>query len=263
MILDDIVAHKKIEVERLKTYTPLDRLMNKIEQAKPIRDFAAALAQREGVGGIRIIAEVKKASPSKGIIREGYFYPYEIARLYQIAGAAAISVVTEEKFFQGSLDFLVPIKAHLKLPVLRKDFIFDDYQIYESRAAGADAVLLIVAMLTPARLTELMALISSLGMASLVEVHDEEEMKIALDAGARIIGVNNRDLKTFKTDIATTVRLAPLVPEDKILVSESGINTFDDVAVLRKSGVNAFLVGEALMREKDPGVKLKELRGLK
>lgn len=259
-ILEDILDHKRKDIERLKSYIPIDRLKEKIEVSKSLRDFPRAISE-DGSGGIKIIAEIKKASPSKGVIRE-HFMPYEMAREYRIGGAIALSVLTEEKYFMGRLDYLVSIKIYSNIPVLRKDFIFDDYQIWESRAAGADAILLIVAILGKQQLADLMGRSAEFGMATLVEVHNEDEMETALDAGARIIGINNRDLKTFKTDLETTVRLAPYVPEDRILVSESGISSFDDIVKLRKNGVNAFLIGEALIKERELAKKLKELRGV-
>ncbi|MBI5826368.1 MAG: indole-3-glycerol phosphate synthase TrpC [Deltaproteobacteria bacterium] len=262
MILDDIVKSKKEEVARLKIYKDLEGLKERISRDfRPPRDLEAALAYRSGPKYIRIIAEVKKASPSKGVIREA-FMPNDIARIYQANGAAAVSIVTEEKYFQGRLDYLTTIKHNLKIPVLRKDFIFDEYQVYESRAACADAILLIAAILGKEALKGLLELTENLGMSALVEVHDEKDLEAALVAGAKIIGVNNRDLKTFETDIGTTRRLVPLVPKDRILVSESGINTLEDILSLRQDGVDAFLIGEALMREEDIGKKLKELRGI-
>lgn len=263
MILDDIIEAKKLTVEVAKEEYPLEGLKDRLKTFPPTRDFEAAISYREGgKDRIRIIAEVKRASPSKGMIRE-YFVPAEIARGYFESGAAAISIITEEKFFKGKLEYLSGLRWNMRVPLLRKDFIFDDYQVYESRVAGADALLLIVAVLGKERLRELLELTYRLGMSALVEVHDEAELETALDAGARIIGVNNRDLKTFKTDINTTIRLAPYVPRDRVLVSESGINTHEDILKLREWGVEAFLIGEALMREENFRKKLKELRGEK
>jgi indole-3-glycerol phosphate synthase len=269
-MLDEIIEHKRQEIEQLKADPYFEIIERGFKQRAaagyPARDFAAAISHSmPGSNGqeIRIIAEVKKASPSKGVIRED-FKPLAIAREYEAAGAAAVSVLTDEKYFQGSLEHLKLIKKDLILPVLRKDFIVDSYQIYESRDAGADAVLLIAAAL-PALgangLQGLLNLTASLGMAALVEVHDEAELETALKSGARIIGINNRDLKTLQVDINTTIRLAPLVPDDRIIVSESGIKSHDDIVRLKEAGVAAFLIGEALMMEKDPGKKLKELRG--
>lgn len=264
MILDDIVKAKREGLDHIAAYkdTYLEKFKEKIGWIDPPRDFAGALAPQTGPWDIRIIAETKKASPSKGVIREPY-YPMVLAHAYQSAGAAAVSVLTEERFFLGSLDQLTSIKANLKIPVLRKDFILEEYQVWESRAAGADAVLLIAAILDDSTLKALVELTVELGMDPLVEVHDEGELDRALKTDARLIGINNRDLKTFTTDINTTVRLAAKVPEDRILVTESGINTMDDVATLRQAGSDAFLIGEALLREEDVAAKLRELRGVR
>lgn len=263
MILDDIIESKKKSLEVAMEEYPLEGLMERLKTFPQARDFERAIAYREGgKDRIRIIAEVKRASPSKGMIRE-YFVPAEIARGYFESGAAAISVITEEQFFKGKLEYLSGLRWNMRIPLLRKDFIFEEYQVYESRVAGADALLLIVAVLGKERLKELLKLTYQLGMSALVEVHDEAELEAALDAGSRIIGINNRDLKTFKTDINTTIRLAPYVPKDRVLVSESGINTHEDILKLREWGVEAFLIGEALMREENFRKKLKELRGEK
>lgn len=263
MILDEIIESKKQSIAISKEEHPLEGLMKLIPMLPPARDFKTAIAYGDGKKDrIRIIAEIKRASPSKGMIRE-YFVPSEIARGYFEAGAAAISIITEEKYFMGKLEYLSGLRGNMRVPLLRKDFIFDDYQIYESRVSGADALLLIVAVLGKERLKELLDLTHSLGMVALVEVHDEAETEIALEVGAKIIGVNNRDLKTFKTDISTTMRLAPYIPKDRVLVSESGINTHEDILKLREWGVEAFLIGEALMREENFRKKLKELRGEK
>lgn len=261
MILDDIIAAKKEAIERQKVKFTQEYLREKCERAAAIRDFTHAVSIKGGQNEIRIIAEVKKASPSKGVIRPVY-YPYEVAKEYAVAGAAAISVLTEEKYFMGELEHLVAIKNQLKLPVLRKDFIIDPYQVYETRSAGADAILLIVAILDEARLVEFMEISKTLGMATLVEVHDEAELKIALNVGAKIIGINNRNLKTMEVNLETTLKLAADVPGDRILVSESGINSFEDILNLRDAGVEAFLIGETMLKEEYPGRKLKELRGI-
>ena len=207
-----------------------------------------------------MIAEVKKASPSRGLIRAD-FDPAEIAAAYEEAGASAISVLTDEKNFQGRLEYLEAVHRAVSLPVLQKDFIIDPYQVYEARAALADAILLIVAALCREELTEFMALAEELGMASLVEVHTSEELDVALEVGAKVIGINNRNLQTFETKLETTLELAPKIPSDRILVSESGIFTRADVERLMAAGVDAVLVGEALMREPDPGTKVRELLG--
>ncbi|MBI5491754.1 MAG: indole-3-glycerol phosphate synthase TrpC [Deltaproteobacteria bacterium] len=258
MILDKILENKRQELEVSKKYASLKFLNDKIARSKPLRDFTGAISTKGGPEAIRIIAEVKKASPSKGVIKADY-YPFEIARMYQLNGAVAVSVLTEEKFFKGHIDHLTSIKINLKLPVLRKDFIFDEYQVIESRAAGADAILLIAAIVEQDGLKRLIDLTYSLGMAALVEVHDEDDLKKAAKAGARIIGINNRDLKTFEVDTKTTERLAPLAPKEAVIVSESGISTHQDIVRLKGAGASAFLIGEALMREENIGAKLKEL----
>jgi indole-3-glycerol phosphate synthase len=255
MILDTIVAHKKEELAQSMRARPLAALREAIEALDWPRGFAEALCAGSG---IRIIAEVKKASPSKGVIRE-QFDPVAIACEYEASGAAAVSVLTETRYFQGSPEHLSAIKQRIAIPVLRKDFLFDAYQIYESRAMGADALLLIAAMLEKNMLEALLHLTRQLSMEALVEVHTREELGVALDSGARIIGINNRNLQTFKTDIATTLELAADIPDDRILVSESGIATAADIARLKQAGVDAFLIGESLMREQSPGTKLREL----
>ncbi len=260
MILDEIVRARAAELSRQKERLSVDGLKRGLASAMPVRDFGAALAGKGRADDTRVIAEVKKASPSKGVIRED-FDPLGLAREYEANGAAAISVLTEERYFQGSIEHLRLIKEGAGLPVLRKDFIIDEYQVYEARGAGADAVLLIAAILDEKALRNLLWLAEALGMAALVEVHDEEELEKALKAGAGIIGVNNRDLKTFKVDISATTRLAPLVPKDKVLVSESGIGERADILLLQKAGVSAFLIGEALLKEKDAGKKLRGLLG--
>jgi indole-3-glycerol phosphate synthase len=223
----------------------------------PPLDFAAGLRGDK----VRLIAEVKKASPSKGIICPD-FNPVNIAKIYAANGAAAISVLTEPKYFQGSPDYLRDIKNALvakPLPLLRKDFIFDPYQVYEAWAYGADCLLLIVAMLSPAQLSELLQLSQQLGMMNLVEVHNAAELEIALKSGAPIIGINNRDLNTFKIDMKTTSTLLPLIPADRLVVSESGVKTRRDMDKLKEWGVNAALIGEALMTSPDIAAKMKEL----
>ncbi len=258
-ILDRIVADNRAALEERKRRLPLAGLKAMAEEQPPALDFAAALRG----DGVSIIAEVKRASPSKGVIRQD-FNPAEIARAYAEGGAAAISVLTEPRYFQGSLDYLRDIKSALsgrQIPLLRKDFITDPYQVFEARAYGADALLLIAAILRPEQLDALLRLSHELGMRCLVEVHDEAELSIALGCGAGIIGINNRDLKTFRADISTTERLRPLVPPGKITVSESGIKDRADIERLGKAGVDAVLVGEALMSAPDIAAKLKELRG--
>lgn len=260
MILDKILADKYLEVEERKPSLSLHELMDAASCAAPPRDFTQALSSSKS-GNIRLLAEVKKASPSKGLIRPD-FDPVAIAKTYEASGASAISVLTDEKYFQGHADYLKAVRAAVSLPVLRKDFIVDPYQIYEARAWSADAILLIVAALSKDRLSEYMALAASLGMASLVEVHTDQELDTALDINAIIIGVNNRNLQTFETSLDTTIDLASRIPSGKVIVSESGIFSRDDVEYLMSAGVDAILVGESLMREPDPGVKVKELLGI-
>ena len=257
MILDTIVAHKRIELEDDKQRMPLNTLKRKVQDLPPTRDFRAALSTPNRVD---LIAEVKKKSPSKGIIRED-FDPVGIARTYAENGASAISVLTDREFFAGELAYLNAIREAVTLPLLRKDFTIDPYHIYQARLAGADAILLIVSLLTVAQLREFTEIGRSLGLASLVEVHTEEELELALTGGAEIVGINNRDLKTFHTDIATTFRLRASIPTDKVIVSESGINTHKDVTKLKAAGINAILVGESLMRSPNIGDKVRELLG--
>ena len=257
MILEKIVADNQSELEARKRSFPLAALQRvALEQPTPL-DFASALRGER----VQLIAEVKKASPSEGIIRPD-FNPVEIAQTYASNGAAAISVLTEAKYFQGSLNHLRDIREALgdrRLPLLRKDFICDPYQVYESRAYGADSLLLIVAMLTPEKLEELFGLSQQLGMDCLVEVHNEAELEIALNSEAGVIGINNRDLSTFNVDLTTTERLRPLIPKDRIVVSESGINNRADLEKLKGWGVDAVLVGEALMSASSIATKMKEL----
>jgi len=257
MALREILKEKKEALEKIRKGSEYVKLLEdmaaRAEAAPPPLDFYGALSGPS----LSIIAEVKKASPSKGVIRED-FDPLQMALAYESSGAAAISVLTEEKFFLGKLDYIRLIKGRVKIPVLRKDFILDELEVYESRALGADAILLITAILEEDRLAEFITLTKKLSMRPLVEVHNKEELQTAISAGARLLGINNRDLKTFKTDIATTRALVPLVPAGHVIVSESGINTVDDIRGLMECGVSAFLIGEALAREKDVGLKLRE-----
>lgn len=257
-VLDEIITHKRQELARLKSEQPPAELRARLADAPQARDFAAALAGP----AVAVIAEIKRASPSAGTIREGSFEPARIAAEYQAAGAAALSVLTDERFFQGSLDHLRQARDATSLPALRKDFIIDEYQVHESRAAGADAVLLIVAALEPPQLEGFIALAAELGLAALVEVHDQGELSVALDAGAQVVGVNNRDLTTFEVDLGVTERLAAMVPEDRLVVGESGIGSRADVERLARAGVNAVLVGTALMRAHSPGDALRALTGV-
>ena len=257
LILDTIVAHKREELKRDKGKTPHQTLKNRIPDLAPTRDFKAALAEP---GAVNLIAEVKRKSPSKGIIRED-FDLLEIAKTYAGSGASAISVLTDQQFFGGDLSYLSTIRNAVDLPVLRKDFTIDEYHIYQARVAGADAVLLIVAILSPEQLREFMGVAKHLNLAALVEVHTQTELDIALDVGADIIGINNRDLKTFHTDIATSFQLRTSIPDDKIVVSESGIYTREDVIRLGAADMDAILVGESLMRSADIGGKVRALLG--
>ncbi len=257
MILDQIVADKLPELEASQRSLPLAELQRVALEQLPPLDFASALRGDR----VQLIAEVKKASPSRGIIRSD-FNPVEIAQTYANNGASAISVLTESKYFQGSLNHLKSIREALgdkRLPLLRKDFILDPYQVYESRAYGADSLLLIIAILTPEKLETLLKLSHELGMACLVEVHNGAELEIALGSQARIIGINNRDLSTFTVDLTTTKRLRPLIPQDRIVVSESGIKDHSDMEKLSKWGVDAVLIGESLMSAANIAAKMKEL----
>ncbi len=252
-ILDKIVGDKREALNLAKNRTPLTALKQRIAQQKPM-DFGAALRGKS----VKLIAEVKKASPSKGILCPD-FNPAQLAQTYEKYGAAAISVLTEEKHFQGKLDYLVEIRERVNIPILRKDFIFDEYQIYESAAYGADAILLIAAILTDKLLASYLALAASLNLHCLVEVHNEEELFKAMLASAEIIGINNRDLNTFNVDTNTTRRLKMLIPSENIVVSESGISSRDDMKKMKECKVNAVLVGEALVTAKDIPAKMKEL----
>jgi indole-3-glycerol phosphate synthase len=257
MILDEILQSKQNELKIARRRTPLEEIKKlALEQAEPL-DLAVRLKNDQ----IQLIAEVKKASPSRGIICQD-FDPLKIAKIYAENRAAAISVLTETKYFQGSLNYLLNINTALgsnRPPLLRKDFIFDSYQIYESRAFGADAILLIMAILDFDRLTQFLDISHSLQMKCLVEVHNEKELDLALKSEANIIGINNRDLQTFKTDINTTARLITLIPKDKIIVSESGIKNRSDMEKLKTWGVNAALVGESLIASNDIAEKIREL----
>ena len=257
MILDTIIAHKQQELQIEEEQVPLATLKSKLANLPPTKDFRAAIAQSDN---INLIAEVKKKSPSKGIIRED-FDPIQIAETYAKNGAAAISVLTDVRFFDGRLDYLSSIRQIVDVPLLRKDFTIDPYHIYQARVAGADAILLIVAALTKDQLREFMDIAESLSLASLVEVHTDTELEIALDVGAEIVGINNRDLRTFHTDLATTFSLREFLPTGKVVVSESGIYTRADVESLREAGVNAILVGESLMRSPDIGEQVRKLIG--
>jgi indole-3-glycerol phosphate synthase len=263
-ILDQIVGARRAAVERRKGLIPLVVLRHTVEKGatdkKPgaARDFAAALAAAQS--GMRIIAELKKASPSAGPLRADY-QPGELAAALEQAGARALSVLTEEEFFQGALEHLKAARSRTRLPVLRKDFIFDPWQVWETRAAGADSFLLLAAILSDSLLGELVALGRELGMEPLVEVHTREELSRAVAAGARIIGVNNRDLRTFDQRLETSLELAEFLPDEIVAVSESGLHSREALEKLSRAGFDAFLVGEHLMTASDPGAALRALIG--
>ena len=257
-ILDDIVSAKRLELEHQKTELPLSALEERIAaQSPPLNLSSTLLGDR-----VRLIAEVKKSSPSRGLLCAN-FDAISLAKTYVENGASAISVLTDSHF-EGTLEHLSAVKQAVlpsNTPVLRKDFIFDPYQVYEARAAGADALLLIVAILSPSQLKELLAVSGELWVQCLVEVHNEAELKVAVEAGAEIIGINNRNLHTFNTDLSVTERLAPKVPPGKVIVSESGINAPEHINQLSRLKVNAALVGEALLTSPDVGAKVRQLLG--
>ncbi len=257
-ILQTILTRKTEEVAARRKRVSLETLRDAAGAADPPRGFLAALRGRVAAGQAAVIAEIKKASPSKGVLRE-LFEPAAIARSYERGGASCLSVLTDVDFFQGHDEYLRQARAACALPVLRKDFVIEPYQVFEARALGADCILLIVAALDGAKLGELLSLARELGLDALVEVHDAAEMRRALATPARLIGVNNRNLRTFETRLETTLDLVPGFPAERLLVTESGIHTREDVAVMRERGVHAFLVGEAFMRADEPGVKLAEL----
>ena len=259
-ILDKIVAVKHQEVAAAKKRKPLDVVRADAESRVLTRDFVGALRAKIAAGLPAVIAEVKKASPSKGVLR-AEFIPADIAQSYAEYGAGCLSVLTDVQFFQGSVDYLKQARASCQLPVLRKDFMVDAYQIYESRAMGADAVLLIASCLTDAQMAEFEAIARSLDMAVLVEVHDQAELERALRLKTPLMGINNRNLKTFEVSLDTTLALRALVPSERILITESGIQTREDVLRMGAAGVNAFLVGEAFMRAPEPGEALAALFG--
>jgi indole-3-glycerol phosphate synthase len=276
-VLGRIVEARREEVARRKKIVPETVLRMAVKKAEPVRDFAAALVRRDtnrdagrdtnndaaayaDTETINVIAELKKASPSAGLLRAS-FDPAGLARGFEQAGACALSVLTEEEFFQGALAYMRDARAATSLPVLRKDFIVEPWQVWEARAANADSFLLIVAALEPAALAELLALARELGMEPLVEVHTAEELSVALGAGARIVGVNNRDLHTLEVRVDTSLELIAAIPDECIAVSESGLRSADDLARLHRAGFDAFLIGEHLMREADPAAALRVMLG--
>lgn len=257
-ILQKIVKRKLEEIQERLKKTSVQDLKERAEEAPAVRGFVDAIARKLEQDQAGVIAEVKKASPSKGVMRE-HFVPAEIAQSYEAGGAACLSVLTDKDFFQGSEDYLQQARAACALPVLRKDFIIAPYQVYEARAIGADCILLIAACLDDIQLNELTNLAMKLGMDVLVEVHDEVELERSLDLRLPLVGINNRDLRNFETSLETTIRMLERIPEDRIVVTESGIHTPADVRLMREHGVNSFLVGEAFMRAAEPGEKLAEL----
>jgi len=259
-ILDRIMAVKRAEVATAKNAVSASQLQQLAEKQGPARDFVSALRKNIDAGQAAVIAEIKRASPSKGLLRE-QFAPAEIAKSYAAAGAACLSVLTDREFFQGAPEHLAAARAACALPALRKDFVFDPYQVLEARAMDADCILLIAACLSAAEMKALEDVALQLGMAVLVEVHDAAELDAALALRTPLVGVNNRDLRTFETRIETTLALLERMPADRIVITESGIASPADVARLRSRGVNAFLVGEAFMRAPDPGAELRALFG--
>jgi indole-3-glycerol phosphate synthase len=253
------ILHRKVEeIQRRSQKESIHQLSQRAEAAAKPRGFISAIENKIAQGDAAVIAEIKKASPSKGVLREN-FLPADIARSYARHGAACLSVLTDESFFQGCTDYLIEARNACELPVIRKDFIIDPYQVYEARAMGADCILLIVAALGDAMMNELLALAHHLDMDVLMEVHDRDEMERALLTGAKLIGVNNRNLRTFEVSLDVTLGMLDMLPEDRILVTESGIHTPVDVKRMRDHHVHAFLVGEAFMRADQPGEKLAEL----
>lgn len=257
-ILLKILQRKKQEIAQRSASVPITEMKKRADEASPLRGFIAAIEAKTQQKQPAVIAEIKKASPSKGLLR-GDFRPSEIAQSYASHGASCLSVLTDQDFFQGHEDYLRQARAACNLPVIRKDFIIDPYQVYEARAISADCILLIVAALNDTILCELLALSSVLGMDVLMEVHDEEEMERALQTSAKLIGINNRNLRTFETSLETTSRMLTMIPADRITVTESGIHTADDVKYMLDHQVYAFLIGEAFMRAPQPGEKLAEL----
>lgn len=258
-ILNQIIEHKKEELEAVMRSVPLAELKARIRDMEGTKSFLSAI-KRDGNGPIKLIAELKKASPSKGLIREDFSLP-DIVSAYDSKDVAAISVLTEQRYFSGKLDYLNEARKLTKKPLLRKDFIFDDYQIYESRANNADAILLIAAALKRSYLCHLYGVARELSLDCLVEVHTHEELDMVIKTGAEIIGINNRDLKTLEIDLNTTFEFLKEIPEDRIVVSESGISTRADVEALEETRVNAMLVGTSIMKSPDIGARIDELTG--
>jgi indole-3-glycerol phosphate synthase len=257
-ILQTIVQRKREEIEQRARAVDIHELGRRAESASPVRGFIESIERNIAAGRSAVIAEIKKASPSKGLLREN-FDPAAIAQSYEKHGAACLSVLTDRDFFQGSEAYLQKARAACALPVIRKDFIIDPYQVVEARAIDADCILLIVAALDDVALKQLLDLAHELRMDVLMEVHDETELERALASGARLLGINNRNLRTFETSLDTTLRMLERIPSDRIVVTESGIHTVADVQLMREHNVHAFLVGEAFMKADKPGEKLREL----
>jgi indole-3-glycerol phosphate synthase len=257
-ILNKILETKRRELRDALQAAPLLAVRASAESMPKPRDFIGAIRAKIAAGNAAVIAEIKKASPSKGVIREN-FNPAEIAKSYEAGGAACLSVLTDVEYFQGSAEYLKQARAACNLPVLRKDFMIDMYQVYEARAMGADCILLIAAAIDLAKMQELENVAHSLGMAVLVEVHNGEELDLALQLNTPLLGINNRNLRTFDVTLQTTLDLLPRIPADKIIVTESGIFTADDVKLMRDNHVHTFLVGEAFMRQDDPGLELAKV----
>ncbi len=253
MILDEIVAYKRQELDEAKKKRPQAELVSTAAQRLPAIDFAALHAKTRGV---KIISEIKRASPSRGVIRDDFDH-FSIAREYEASGAFALSVLTDRKFFGGDISYLSDIRAHSALPILRKDFTIDPYQLYEARCHGADLALLIAAVLDRTQIEEYLGLARSLGMNCIVEVHGEEELETALLAGSEIIGINNRDLRTFDVSLEVSKRLFGMIPEGKIVISESGISSVEDMQGLMDCGIDTFLIGETFMKAQKPGEVLR------
>ncbi len=257
-ILKKIVARKVEEIAERSAKVSIDELKAQLDGASPPRGFVEAIKAKIAAGQAGVIAEIKKASPSKGVMREN-FIPEQIAKSYEQGGAACLSVLTDIDFFQGGDEYLKEARAACSLPVIRKDFIIDPYQVVEARVIGADCILLIAACLEDDQMKSLAELANELGMDVLIEVHDEEELQRSLPLKQMLVGINNRNLRTFETSLDTTLRMLELIPEGRIVVTESGIHSADDVKLMRNHNVNAFLVGEAFMRAEEPGERLAEL----
>lgn len=259
-ILKKILDHKETEIAERSAVASLSHLKHQCEDMPECRGFVKAIESKIKAGQAAVIAEIKKASPSKGVIRE-HFVPSEIAKSYETGGAACLSVLTDENFFQGSTEYLQQAREACSLPVIRKDFIVDEYQVYEARAMGADCILLIVAAFidNPEKMAELNKLAHELGMDVLIEVHDAEELAMCLPLGNKLVGINNRNLHNFNVSLSNTYDLLEQIPDDRIVVTESGIHCMDDVMAMRGHEVNAFLVGEAFMRAENPGEELEKL----